>query len=256
MGFLGRLLLGLWGALWAIPASMVIGTVYLLGAPFAPEPRWTDTTQRIFSRTMLLCVGVLIRVEGRANIPAGEACVMMANHRSYLDIPAVVQGLGTLSVLFVAKRELTRIPFFGWALGASYHIKVDRTSREQSVGALREAVSKIGSGVGLAIFPEGTRSPDDRLLPFKKGGFYVAVDTGFPILPVSIQNSGRLYGKRHKLPRPGRIRIIVHPPVRTDGRTRADVPALIAGVREAVLSGLPEARPFEKPVATAKGTPA
>jgi 1-acyl-sn-glycerol-3-phosphate acyltransferase len=256
MGFLGRLLLGLWGALWAIPASMLIGTLYLLGAPFAPEPRWTDTTQRIFARTMLLCVGVLIRVEGRSNIPAGEACVMMANHRSYLDIPAVVYGLRTISVLFVAKRELTRIPFFGWALGASYHIKVDRTNREQSVGALREAVRKVGHGVGLAIFPEGTRSPDDRLLPFKKGGFYVAVDTGFPILPVSIQNSGHLYGKRHKLPRPGRIHIVVHPPVRTEGLTRADVPALISRVRGVVLSGLPEAQPFEKTPPAPGGAPA
>lgn len=245
MRLLGRVLLGLWGAVWAVLAAAVIGSIYLLGFPFKREPGWTDWVQRLFARAMLLCIGVRVRVEGRENIPTGQACVLMANHRSYLDIPVVVMGLREISVLFVAKRELTRIPFFGWALGASYHIKVDRGDREQAVAALRESVKKIGAGVGLAVFPEGTRAPTHRLLPLKKGGFYVAVDTGFPILPVSIRNSGELFGKKSWLPRPGTITVVVHPPVATQGKTREDVPELRRLVRETLLAGLPEALRLE-----------
>lgn len=235
-------MLGIWGLVWAFLASMVTGSIYLLGSPFFSEPGWTDRTQRLFSRLMLLAVGIRVRVTGRENIPHGQACVLMANHRSYFDIPAVVMGLREISVLFVAKRELTRIPFFGWALGASHHIKVDRGNREQAIAALRESVQKIGDGVGLAVFPEGTRSPTNRMLPFKKGGFYVAVDTGLPILPVSIQNSGNLFGKKDRLPRPGIITLVVHPLVTTRGRTREDIPTLIREVRATMLSALPDAK--------------
>lgn len=238
MKLLGRLLLGVWGFLWAAVGSSLSGLLYLLGSPFLPEPWWTDTVQRLFGRLVLLSVGVLLRVEGKENIPVDRPCVLMANHRSYLDIPAVIVGLRRISVLFVAKRELTRIPFFGWALGASYHIKVDRGNREQAVAALRESVRKVGEGIGLAVFPEGTRSPVPAPLPFKKGGFYVAVDTGFPILPVSIRNSGELFGKRHRLPRPGRITLVVHPMIPTEGLTRAGIRPLMAEVRRSIVSGL------------------
>jgi len=247
MRLLGRFVLGVWGFLWAVLSCVVAGSIYLLGSPFFSEPGWTDRAQRLLSWLMLLAVGIRVRVEGRENIPEGQACVVMANHRSYFDIPAVVMGLKELSVLFVAKRELTRIPFFGWALGVSHHIKVDRSDREQAIAALRESVEKIGDGVGLAVFPEGTRSLTHHLLPFKKGGFYVAVDTGFGILPISIQNSGYLYGKGDKLPRPGTITVVVHPLVATGGRTREDIPALIREVRATMLSGLPDTQQEEEP---------
>jgi 1-acyl-sn-glycerol-3-phosphate acyltransferase len=246
MRLLGRFFLGIWGFTWAVLASVVIGTIYLIGVPFGREPDWTDRIQRLYCRAMLLCIGIRVRVEGSENIPDGQACVMMANHRSYLDIPAVVMGLRQISVLFVAKRELTRIPFFGWALWASHHIKVDRADREQAIAALKESVKKIGDGVGLAVFPEGTRSLSNRLLPFKKGGFYVAVDTGFAVLPVSIQNSGNLFGKRDLLPRPGIITLVVHPSVSTSGKTREDIPDLIREIRATMLAGLPDAAALER----------
>jgi 1-acyl-sn-glycerol-3-phosphate acyltransferase len=180
----------------------------------------------------------------------------MGNHRSYLDIPAVVLGLRRLTVLFVAKRELTRIPFFGWALGASHHIKVDRGDREQAIRALREGLDRLGKGIGLVFFPEGTRSRTARLLPFKKGGFYVAVDGGFPIVPVSIRNSGYLLGKMQFLVRSGTVSVTVHPPVPTAGLARKDIPGLMAGVRRAVLSGLPDAAGEESRTRTGEPSPA
>ncbi len=245
MNVAARVLFAAWAYFWAAIWSMFIGLLYLAGAPFDPHAVWMEFSQQLYSRTMLACFLAPVRTEGREHLPLGQACVMMADHRSYLDIPATVVALKGLSVRFVAKRELVRAPFLGWALGASHHIKVDRGNREQAVTALRQAVSRMRKGIALAVFPEGTRSPDERLLPFKKGGFYVAVDTGYPILPISIRNTGRILGKRKLLPRMGRITVIIHPPIPTAGLTRADIPALSARVREAILSGLPEAQARE-----------
>ncbi len=240
-------LFGIWSYFWAVFWSMVLGAFYLAGAPFDRNAVWMDLSQRLFSRSLLLSTGCRVKVEGAANIPLGSACVLMADHKSYLDIPALMVALKGMSLRFVAKRELTRIPFLGWALAVSHHVKVDRRNRDQAVTAINQASERIDRGIALVIFPEGTRSPDDRLLPFKKGGFYVAADTGYPILPVTIRNSGKLFGKRAILPRPGWITVIVHPPIPCAGRTRADLPGLSAATRAAILSALPEAVPYERP---------
>jgi 1-acyl-sn-glycerol-3-phosphate acyltransferase len=245
MSLVGRILLALWGFLWAGVWTVVVGVGFLVGSLFFRGPGWTNLVQRFFSWILLLGVGIRVRVEGEENIPAGSSCVVMGNHRSYLDIPAVVLALHRLPILFVAKRELKRIPFFGWALAASAHIKVDRGDREQAIRALEEAMARLGSGIGLVIFPEGTRSRTHRLLPFKKGGFYAAVDGRFPILPVSIRNSGHLWGKMSLLPRSGIISVQVHAPVTTEALTRRDIPDLMQEVRDRLLSALPESAPLE-----------
>jgi 1-acyl-sn-glycerol-3-phosphate acyltransferase len=247
MSAAARLLYAAWAALWGAAVAALFSTLHLIGAPFAQgRAGWTSFTQRGCFRSLLFGLGVRVRVRGMENVPSGRSVILMANHRSYLDIPAVTSSFTGLAVLFVAKRELTRIPFLGWAIRFSQHIKVDRGNREQAVAALAEAVNKIRSGVGLAIFPEGTRSVDDRLLPFKKGGFYIAVESGLPIIPISIRNSGRLFGKKGGLPRPGTIEMIVHPPVSGAGRGKEAIPALVAEVRSRILSGLPESLAREK----------
>ena len=102
----------------------------------------------------------------------------MANHRSYLDIPIVTGRLPRLR--FVAKRELGRIPIFGWALQRSEHVLIDRHDRAKAISALKEMATVFGKGRNLVVFPEGTRSRGSKLLPFKKGGFHLALDTRTP----------------------------------------------------------------------------
>lgn len=242
---LGRLLLGLWAGAGAAFWCAFIGSIYILGAPFDRTGTWMDFWQRVFCRMILFGAGVRVRVVQKGNIPHNTACILMGNHRSYLDIPATVVALRPLAVRFVAKRELLAIPFLGWALAVSHHIKIDRSNREQAITALRAARRSMTRGIGLAMFPEGTRSPDHRLLPFKKGGFYLALDTGYPILPFSIQNSGHLFGKKSFLPRPGVITVVVHPMIPTEGKRRGDIPDLMQEVRATLLSALPESRARE-----------
>ncbi len=245
MVILLRAILTIWAYLWVVAATVFCGISYLIGAPFDRRAVWMDFWQDTYSRMILFGIGVRLSVEGTENVPRSQACVLMPNHRSYLDIPAVVLSVRGLSIRFVAKRELKRIPILGWAVASSQHIKVNRGNREQAVAALREATAKIHRGIALAIFPEGTRSPSDRLLPFKRGGFYVAVDTGSPILPISIHNAGTIYGKMQLLFRPGNIHVVIHPPVSVEGRTRSDIDALVLEVRRAMLSGLPASAAVE-----------
>ena len=239
MGTLGRLVFALWSFVWAVLTTTFHSILYIIAFAIR-SPGFALWVERSFYGSLLTGMGVRLRVTGREHIPRGESFVAMGNHRSYLDIGALVLALYPVPVVFVAKKELTRIPFLGWAIAYSHHIKVDRGNREQAVAALQEAMAKIKKGIALGVFPEGTRATTHTLLPFKKGGFYVAVDSGLPILPVSINNSDRIFGKQSGLPRPGEIRLSIHPPVRPASQDRTEIPVLVATVRRIIESGLEE----------------
>ena len=239
MGTLGRLLFALWSFLWAVLTTTIHSILYIC-AFAVRSPAFALWVERSYYGSLLGGMGVRLRVSGRERIPEGESFVAMGNHRSYLDIPALVLALYPVPVVFVAKKELTRIPFLGWAIAYSHHIVVDRGNREQAVSALKEAMMKIKQGIALGVFPEGTRSTTTTMLPFKKGGFYVAVDSGLSIVPVSINNSHRIFGKKSGLPRPGVIRVDIHPIVRPGSQERSEIPSLVATVRRIIESGLEE----------------
>ena len=238
MNLLGRAILGVWGLLWAVAWTAIIGTIFLIGAVFIRGQWWTDFIMRWFTQTLLLGVGIRIRVQGREHISSSQACVIMANHRSYLDIAALVLGLKGISVVFVAKRELTRIPFFGWALAVSTNIKVDRGNREQAIAALRESVKKVRGGIGLAIFPEGTRSGTERLLPFKKGVFILAIHSQLPLVPVSIRGSYSVLPRGKKRVRPGVVSVVFGEPIETAKFTLEEREKLMGLVQREIQRGL------------------
>mgnify|MGYP002260746343 CR=1 FL=1 len=128
--------------------------------------------------------GVRIDMEGEDNIPSG-ACLFMANHTSAVDPVAVFVAIPR-RIAFLAKKEIFRMPLIGWAMRLAGFIPVDRSSREAAAASADVATEQLRAGASMVIYPEGTRSPDGKLLPFKRGGFLMAIRGGRPVVPMTI----------------------------------------------------------------------
>jgi len=153
------------------------------------EPRTIDARLRRWGEDCLRHAGLSLDVRGADRIDWTRSYVVMTNHQSYLDIPAVAVALDG-RVRFIAKKELFRIPVFGPAMLAAGIVRIDRQNRESAIASLREAAEALrGGGHHVWIAPEGTRSLDGKLGPLKKGGFMLAADTGTPILPLAIDGT-------------------------------------------------------------------
>lgn len=178
-----------------------------------------------------------VEVRGKENARPGQAYVIMMNHQSHFDILAFYGHWGR-QFRWVMKRELRSVPVLGPATAAMGNIFIDRRDREKAIASLKEAAPLFEQGISVMIFPEGTRSGDGPLGPFKKGGFMMALDTGLPILPVSIQGTKGILPRRTKHLLPGRVRITVHRPIETAGLTTDDRSDLMFRVRAALESVL------------------
>jgi 1-acyl-sn-glycerol-3-phosphate acyltransferase len=157
----------------------------------------------------------------------------MANHQSNFDIPVL---LGHLAVQFrwLAKVELFKIPIFGRAMRKVGYISIDRYDRESAFKSLDVAANKIKSGVSVLIFPEGTRSRDGKIRPFKKGGFVMAIDSGVPIVPVVITGTRAIMPKGKFRIYPGQVSMVIHKPIDTSTYTRETKEALMESVRRVI----------------------
>ena len=156
-------------------------------------------------RLLASIVGIRVCVEGRENIPAG-ACVFASNHVSNADpialFPAVPRRLSVL-----AKKELFRIPILSFGMRQAKFIPVDRADRKSAIASVDTAVRYLKEGLSFVVFPEGTRSLDGRLRPFKKGAFLMAIEAGVPVVPVSLAGTQHLMQKGHWTVQPGDVTV-------------------------------------------------
>ena len=178
--------------------------------------------------------GIRCRITGLEHVPSTGSYVVVSSHTSHLDGPAIVRALPH-PVYFVIKKELTRIPLWGYAVVKIGFIAVDRSDSEQARSEMARAAEAVRAGRRILVFAEGTRSPDGRLQPFKKGGFHLAVESQVSVLPVAVNGSHRLLPKGALAARPGRLEVAVGPPIPTSGLSQEDIPELVARTREAVL---------------------
>ena len=187
----------------------------------------------------LLCrmTFVWVSIRGRQNAVKGQSYIIMTNHQSHFDILAFYGHWGR-QFRWVMKEELRKVPGIGWYCSAGGHVFIDRSSSEKAIESLKPAKPLLEDGISVVFFPEGTRSDNGRMLPFKKGGFMTAMQFGLPILPVTIS------GSRHVLPNrtfkllPGKINISIHQPIDTDGYDENSRAELMQEVRKAIASGL------------------
>jgi 1-acyl-sn-glycerol-3-phosphate acyltransferase len=172
-------------------------------------PMWL--ARRFWSPSCLRIAGCRRVAAPLPPLPDGPL-LFACNHESALDIWALVEYLPR-NVRFVAKRELFRIPVFGWHLRLGGHVPVDRSDRARAIQSLREAAARVRTGRSLIVFPEGTRSRDGRIQPFKKGPFALAVEAGVPVVPVAVSGSGAVTPRGAVAVWPGTIRLAVGEPL-------------------------------------------
>ena len=181
---------------------------------------------------------VRVEVEHRGAVDHSKSYVIIANHQSLYDIPALMLGLG-LQFRWVIKKSLMYVPCFGWALAAAGHVFIDRSSPKKSIRQMDRAVGRLPPGVSVAVFAEGTRSADGVVWDFKSGGFLTAIRNGMPILPVTVNGSWRIMPDKHRLSfNPGPIQIVVGEPIDTSGYTRKTMKVLVKRTRGVIVANL------------------
>jgi 1-acyl-sn-glycerol-3-phosphate acyltransferase len=194
---------------------------------------------RLWARVILGVPGVKLEVKMHGRLESGRPYVFMANHASMVDIWAMLVAIPA-SFRFIAKKQLSRIPLFGWAMSAGKFIFIDRQNTASARRTMGEAARRIRSGQSVMIFPEGTRTRDGRLGPFKKGGFHLAMDSGASIVPVAIRGSREVMPRGAALIHAGMVSVEVDEPIPTVGLTNGDRNALIDKVRGRVAAMLGE----------------
>jgi len=190
------------------------------------------------ARTGLRLAGVHMQVEGKEQIDPAATYIFMCNHVSNLDPPILLVNLPRRSSVLV-KKELFQIPILGRAMRLGDLVPVDRRNREAAVNSMRDAEAVMGRGLNMMVFPEGTRSRDGRLLAFKKGPFYLAMDSGVPVVPVTILGSETLMPKGSILIYPGTVRLVFHKPLLPS--QFSDKEELVAATQREIASALPPA---------------
>ncbi len=193
---------------------------------------------RFFIRIGLRLGGVRFDVQGLEKLNSRQTYLFLSNHQSLLDPLIQLVGLKR-DLAFLAKKELFRWPLLNWGLRWIDCAPIDRSDRERAIESLRQAAEKLKRGVSFLAYPEGTRTPDGTLLPFRKGVFLLALEAGVPIVPVTILGAYEVMPRGPLRCRPGHVRLIVHEPVPARAFSAVNLQDLIATVRRAIASALP-----------------
>jgi len=208
-----------------------------------PDRDRYDATGKVWSKIWLTLADSFPEITGdvgrlsREN-STGQACLYVANHASWLDIPVICTVLDPV-FKFISKEELRDVPCIGQQLTGGNHILIDRQDRRSQLRTFKDSIAYLERGIPLMAFPEGSRSPDGRLMDFKAGIFAMAVRTGVPIVPISLSNTHAVMPHNALVPVQrgrGKLRVHVHDPIDVTGMADGDI---ADRVREALLSGLP-----------------
>jgi 1-acyl-sn-glycerol-3-phosphate acyltransferase len=193
--------------------TIVLGTLSIGSSLFERRGYFAHACARLWSWLILATTGVRVRVEGLQRLTPARPYVFAANHQSIYDIPVVFASLPH-QLRIIAKESLGRFPFLGWHLRRTGHLLVDRRRPDRS-GIFGWAGSLNAKGLSLIVFPEGTRSRDGRVGPFKAGGFHLALQAGLPVVPLSIVGTRHVMRKGRLTTRPGDVSLVVHEPIET-----------------------------------------
>jgi len=249
----------MWAAVRTLVAGFLTCVAVLLGLPFlilwtfltrTPDAMYRASMK--FCRMVVRLAGIRVRVEGIENIPP-VPCIFAANHASNLDGVILLPSIPRRISLF-AKRELFRLPVLGLGMRLAGFVAVDRAGKQAASG-VATAVSTLKEGLSVFIFPEGTRSPDGRLQPFRKGAIAMAMEAGAPIVPVAIAGTFRLLRRGEWVVRRGEVFVRFGPAVDATAYAMNQRAELLARIESLVAAALPPEQRPELPARSAATTP-
>ena len=219
-----------------IPAAALIVFPWTLITGNAAFLYWIATR---ITRTVVWLTGTKVEMRGLERIDPEGTYIFMSNHVSNLDGAILIPRIPRRTSVLV-KRELWRVPILAQALTLASLVPVERQNREAAIQSIKAAGEVMRRGINMTVYPEGTRSPDGRLLPFKKGPFHLAIETGFPIVPVTTLGTFEMMPKGKFASKGGTATLVFHPPI--NPKQFASREELTAAVENAIRSALPPER--------------
>lgn len=230
--------------LWLVLVPLVLVLTLFFGLATALFSVWVNPRfagrhfARNWARLLSWLTPMWVSVQGAEHAPANRSYVVVCNHQSQYDI-LLVYGFLHLDFKWVIKQELRKIPGLGIGCEKAGHIFIDRSNPRSARAAVAAALQRLGDGVGILFFPEGTRSLDGRLLPFKKGAFRLAIEQQLPLLPVTLVGTRDIMPAKTLHVFPGRATLVIHPPIETRGMSSGQVDELLHQAQRAITSAMP-----------------
>ncbi len=217
--------------------TLILGSVVMIIYLLDRSGRTGHAVARLWARVIVWVSGVKVRLEGLEHVRGEGPYLFMSNHQGAYDIFALESHL-PFHFKWLAKKELFSIPVLGWAMAAAGYISIDREGTRKTVEAMNEAAQRIQEGMSVVVFPEGSRSPDGSIQPFKKGGFTLAIKSRVPIIPISITGSREVMPKGKWTTFPGEILIRIDDPIETQDYSLKDRKFLMEKVKQIISKNL------------------
>lgn len=236
----------------SISVTAFMSVCALLFPLISPGENKAHKIANLWAKMLLWLTNIRIEVIGAENVLMNRPQIFMANHQSDFDILIVLAYIPG-QFRWIVKKELFKIPVFGKAMRSAGYIEIDRQNREKAMKSLEEAAQKIREGKSVVTFPEGTRSKDGTIKPFKQGMFHLAIQAGVPIVPISIIGAHEIMPKRSLRIRPGKIKMVIDRPVDVSGYKIETRGELIERVRGIVVRNFEEGGTSSRTASTPDG---
>jgi 1-acyl-sn-glycerol-3-phosphate acyltransferase len=202
----------------AVFLSMVYAVIAILTIPIDRGGRLFHANARNWARSILLLCGIHVRVHGVDKLVPGRSYIYVSNHASAFDIPSILAAIPD-QIRIIYKKELEKIPIFGWGLKWGSYIGIERSGSRDAIKSLDRAATSMREGASVLLYAEGTRTMDGRLQPFKRGAFTLAVKSGVSVIPLTVNGSYSILPKHSIAIRPGSVELVLSDPIAVTGRT-------------------------------------
>jgi len=224
-----------WLGFWAALATIILCIFIIPAGLLSRTGNLAFSISKLWAYTMLAVSLVRTEIINKDKIMRRTSYIIISNHQSLYDIIALVTSLG-IQFRWIIKKEILKVPIFGYGLYASRNIFIDRSNTASAIESINKGFDRLPKGVSVMVFAEGTRSPDGKIHEFKKGGFVTAVRRKIPILPVTVNGSRRIMPKGSLAMKPGKIQIVIGDPIDTSSYTNDTVQELIDKTHQVVIA--------------------